>query len=36
MLAFEEKKRSLEEAKADLALGLKHREAAILKWFLGQ
>ncbi|XP_014517963.1 uncharacterized protein LOC106775362 isoform X1 [Vigna radiata var. radiata] len=34
ILAFEEKKRSLEDAKADLALGLKHREAAILKWIL--
>ncbi|KAK7332607.1 hypothetical protein VNO80_29361 [Phaseolus coccineus] len=34
ILAVEEKKRSLEEAKADLALGLKHREAAILKWIL--
>ncbi|CAJ1963042.1 unnamed protein product [Sphenostylis stenocarpa] len=34
ILAFEEKKRSLEAAKADLALGLKHREAAMLKWIL--
>jgi len=36
ILAVEEKNRSLEEAKADLAMGLKHREAAILKWILGQ
>ncbi|KAL2341589.1 hypothetical protein Fmac_009529 [Flemingia macrophylla] len=33
-LMFEEKKRSLEAAKADLALGFKHREAAVLKWIL--
>ena len=36
MLTSEEKKRSLEVAKADFALGLKHREAAMLKWILGQ
>ncbi|TKY72421.1 calponin-likey domain-containing protein [Spatholobus suberectus] len=34
ILMFEEKKRSLEAAKADLALGLKQREAAVLKWIL--
>ncbi|KAL2580429.1 hypothetical protein AAZX31_15G128700 [Glycine max] len=34
MLTSEEKKRSLEVAKADFALGLKHREAAMLKWIL--
>ncbi|RDX76597.1 hypothetical protein CR513_43397, partial [Mucuna pruriens] len=34
ILLFEKKKRALEEAKADLALGFKHREAAMLKWIL--
>ncbi|KAG4990346.1 hypothetical protein AAZX31_09G028500 [Glycine max] len=34
MLTFEEKKQSLEAAKADFALSLKHREAAMLKWIL--
>ncbi|RHN72946.1 putative transcription factor bZIP family [Medicago truncatula] len=33
-LLFEEKKRLLEEAKADLMMGSKHREASILKWVL--
>lgn len=32
---FEEKKRLLEAAKADMALGYKHREASISKWILG-
>ena len=36
VLASEEKKQSLEAAKADFALSLKHREAAMLKWILGQ
>ncbi|KAH1133599.1 hypothetical protein GYH30_012134 [Glycine max] len=36
MLTSEEKKRSLEAAKADFAMGLKHTEAAMLKWILGQ
>lgn len=31
---FEEKKRLLEAAKADMALGYKHREASISKWIL--
>ncbi|XP_020230810.1 myosin-7 [Cajanus cajan] len=31
---FEEKRRSLEAAKADLELGFKHREATKLKWIL--
>ncbi|XP_061357010.1 uncharacterized protein LOC133301395 [Gastrolobium bilobum] len=34
ILMFEEKKRLLETAKADLTLGSKHREASIFKWIL--
>jgi hypothetical protein len=34
-LIFEEKKRLLEEAKADLMMGSKHRKSSILKWVLG-
>ncbi|KAF7803903.1 coiled-coil domain-containing protein 158 isoform X1 [Senna tora] len=34
ILIFEEKKRLLEAAKAELLLGSKHREASILKWIL--
>ncbi|KAI4316938.1 hypothetical protein L6164_024862 [Bauhinia variegata] len=34
ILIFEEKKRLLEAAKADLALGSKHREVSIAKWIL--
>ncbi|RZB65889.1 hypothetical protein D0Y65_041805 [Glycine soja] len=34
MLMSEEKKRSLEAAKADFAMGLKHRETSMLKWIL--
>jgi hypothetical protein len=34
-LIFEEKKRRLEAAKADLMMGSKHREAEVLKWVLG-
>lgn len=36
ILIFEEKKRLLNGAKADLVLGLKKRQASILKYMLGQ
>ncbi|CAL0309204.1 unnamed protein product [Lupinus luteus] len=36
ILMFEEKKRLVEAAKADMVLGYKHRDASVLKWILEQ